>query len=127
MPSMIHQQTVDQLGGQTMLKLMLEVNRIDCFHENEKNCGYLVFKFKGSTKYNLCQIELDYSDTYTVRFGKAKRDTELNNLDQPHLLPKDGEWLSSTSLVYADQLQGHFELTTNLLTSMGTVQASYGQ
>jgi hypothetical protein len=119
MPAMVHQQTVDQLGGQKMLKLMLDVDRIDCFHENENNCGYLVFKFEGSSEYNLCQIELDFSDTYTVRFGNQAKCDE-------HLVPVNGEWLSSTSDVYADQLQGLFESTTNLLTSMGKVQVSYG-
>jgi hypothetical protein len=124
MATMIHEQTVDQLGGTKMLRLMLDVHRIDCLPENEKNNGSIVFKFKGSRKYNLCQIELNGSDLYDVRFGKAERDTELNSLGDPHLLPKDGEWITEVPDVYADQLQGLFEQTTNLLTSLGQVKVS---
>ena len=122
MPSMIHEQTVQQLGGQKMLQLMLGVKRIDCFHENEQNLGSLVFKFEGSPEYNLCQIELNGSDLYDVSFGKAATDTALNSLGQPYLSPQRGQWLSVTNDVYADMLQDVFESTTNLLTSMSRVQ-----
>jgi len=103
MPLMIHQQTIDQLGGAGMLRMMLRAT------EFEMGENSLRFRFKGSRKYTLCEIVLDGSDTYTVRFGKAW-----------------GEWTSETSGVFCDMLQGVFEETTGLLTSMKQVTFGYG-
>jgi hypothetical protein len=102
---MDHEETIDQLGGARMLRAMLGVKQIVTADTTIR------FRFKGSRTYNMCEIELDPSDTYTVRLGQV---------DRYGLLLKG--WKSETSDVYCDMLQGVFENATGLLTSMGKVE-----
>lgn len=108
---MNHQETIDQLGGTRMLRAMLGVKQFVTTDTSIR------FHFKGSRTYDLCEIELDPNDTYTVRFRKSGRGG-YGCLTQAAW---DG-WTSETSNVYCDMLQTIFENATGLLTSMGKVE-----
>ena len=81
MREMIHEQTIEQLGGLRNLKMMLGVKAYATTYNT------LRFRFKGSRRFNICEIELTVLDLYTVRF--YQNDTLKEEFDG----------------VYCDQLQ----------------------
>lgn len=93
----IAQTIMGQLGRKALF--MLGAKDFTCGGE----C-HLTFRIRGCSKVNVVQINLDPSDTYTVRFSrirgiKVTRVSEHND-------------------IYADQLHGLIERVTGLATSL---------
>lgn len=76
----------------------------------------LQFKIRGSKRCNLVQIELDPSDTYTVRFSKY---TPMRvNRRTFEASPESDVEVSKTSDVYVDSLHTLIEKETGLYTKL---------
>ncbi len=94
---------LEQLGGARKLRLMIGAKDL------LSDVRDLSFKFSAPAKNgaNYCQITLDDSDTYTVRFVRVGRGPRF-------AIEEKGE----TSMVYGVDLKSFFECETGLFLSL---------
>ena len=96
----VAQAIVDQLGGIGRLKAMVGASNFQA-EENKMR-----FRVKGSRKMNMLEIELNATDTYTVRFQKYSPSKFTVKT------------ISELEGVYNDMLKSLFESNTGLYLSL---------
>ena len=87
---------IAQLGGFGRLKAMVGAFNF------AKAENYVVFRFKGSRKFNMLKVTLDLDDTYTVEFIKYSPSKSTATT------------VKKCSMIYCDMLVSLFEDTTGL-------------
>lgn len=70
----------------------------------------LSFRFQGSGTANYCAIRLSADDTYAVRFCRIRRNGTVTEA-------------GTSEGLFAEDLRAHFERTTGLLLSLGSLGA----